>query len=355
MRLTCTLFTVATLTAQVIPSISQFRDATAKAPALIAAEYRLRAAQILRDRYPEQSRKLLAEAVTSLKDQPIAPTGSIGRLMKELAPNESINLDRTARREPPDPALAKRLGTMRSLPTDADRAKLVLEVTPEIQKLPAGAGKLSLARGLASLSTEGDLGNAALTAVASTLAQAAREMNGAGASADAWLETATLVRYEHVVRPGNDAPLAAADALLEIRDRVQSETGFSLTALDGKTYSLAALKGRVVLLNFWATWCPPCRKEMPDMEKLYRKYDSHGLTVLAVSDEKRETVEGFLAKTPYTFPILLDPDRKVHSAFSVDGIPKSFLFDRQGRLAAQAIDMRTEFQFREMLKRAGIE
>ncbi|HJZ98357.1 MAG TPA: hypothetical protein VKE70_17725, partial [Candidatus Solibacter sp.] len=85
MRLTCILFTVATLTAQVIPSISQFQDATAKVPALIAAEYRLRAAQILRDRYPEQSRKLLAEAVTSLKDRPIAPTSSIGRLMKELA------------------------------------------------------------------------------------------------------------------------------------------------------------------------------------------------------------------------------------------------------------------------------
>jgi peroxiredoxin len=94
---------------------------------------------------------------------------------------------------------------------------------------------------------------------------------------------------------------------------------------------------------------------MPDMEKLYRKFESRGLIVLAVSDEKRETVEGFLAKTPYSFAVLLDPDRKVHSAFGVEGIPKSFLFDREGRMAALAIDMRTEAQFMELLRRAGLE
>ena len=73
----------------------------------------------------------------------------------------------------------------------------------------------------------------------------------------------------------------------------------TLTGLDGKTYSLAALRGKVVLLNFWATWCPPCRKEMPDMEKLSRAYADKGL---AVSDEPRETVEPFIAKQQYTFP-----------------------------------------------------
>ena len=91
------------------------------------------------------------------------------------------------------------------------------------------------------------------------------------------------------------------------------------------------------------------------MEKLYRKFEQKGLTVLAVSDEKRETVEGFLAKNPYRFPVLLDSDRKVHAAFGVDGIPKSFIFDREGRLAALSIDMRTEPQFMELLKRAGLE
>jgi peroxiredoxin len=336
-------------------ALSHFEDSAAKAPATIAAEYRLRAAQALKERHPEQSRKLVQEAVTALRDTAIAPNSAIPRLLKELAPNEKLNIDAGGLRVPPPPELSRKIGTMRSLPTDADRAKLVLEVVPEIRALPAGPAKLSLARGLAGVSTEGDLGKPALTAVASLLAEAARAMNGGGASSDAWLETASLVRYERVESPAADPALAAADALLEIRERLQSETGFALTSLDGKQYTLAGLRGRIVLLNFWATWCPPCRKEMPDMEKLYRKFESSGLTVLAVSDEKRETVESFLAKTPYSFPVLLDSDRKVHTAFGVEGIPKSFIFDREGRLAALAIDMRTESQFQELLHRAGLE
>lgn len=90
------------------------------------------------------------------------------------------------------------------------------------------------------------------------------------------------------------------------------------------------------------------------MEKLYREYESKGLVVLAVSDEDRKTVEDYLQKNPYTFPVLLDPGRKTNTAFMIEGIPKSFIFDREGRLAAQAIDMRSEAQFRELLKLAGL-
>src|SRR5947199_4198389 len=111
--------------------------------------------------------------------------------------------------------------------------------------------------------------------------------------------------------------------------------------MDGQTYTLASLKGRIVLLNFWATWCPPCRKEMPDMENLYRTYEKKGLTVIAASDENRPVVEQFLAKNPYSFTVALDAGGKVQAAFGVDGIPKSFIFDREGRLAAQAIARRT--------------
>ena len=91
------------------------------------------------------------------------------------------------------------------------------------------------------------------------------------------------------------------------------------------------------------------------MEKLYHRFAEKGFIVLAVSDEKRETVEGFLQKQNYTFPVLLDPDRKVNTAFFVEGIPKSFLFDRQGKLVAQSVDMRTESQFLEMFKSAGLQ
>ena len=249
-------------------------------------------------------------------------------------------------------SISKRLGQMRGLPTDADRARLVMELTADIRALPAGASRLNLAQSLANLSTEGDLGNEALTAVATTLGEA---LHDAAPSSGPYLELASLVRYEHVPAPAADSALDAAGSLLALREQLHQEAGFTLTGLDGKSYSLSALRGHVVLLNFWATWCPPCRKEMPDMEKLYQRFQPQGLIVLAVSDEERETVEAFEKKQKYTFPILLDPDRKVNTTFNVEGIPKSFVFDREGHLAAQSIDMRTERQFLEMLKRAGVE
>jgi peroxiredoxin len=244
------------------------------------------------------------------------------------------------------------MGPIRALATDAERGKVVTKLAADIRALPAGREKLSLASSLSNLATEGDLGKEALNGVAATLAQALHETEGAVGN---YVELAKLIRYEHVAPPPADPALDAATALLELRDQVLQETGFTLTALDGKVYNLDALRGHVVLLNFWATWCPPCRKEMPDMQKLYERFEKKGFLVLAVSDEKRETVEGFLAKQNYTFPILLDPDRKTNTAFYVEGIPKSFLFDRQGRLVAQSIDMRTESQFLEMFKAAGLE
>ena len=255
----------------------------------------------------------------------------------------------------------QRMSQIRGKATDAERAALVMEIARDIRTLPAGEQRLNAIRSLANLATEGALGKEAMTTVATTLEEAIRDSFPVMLAAklpwpygEAWIEVAKLVRYEHVAAPFADPALDAAGALLELRETVQQENGFTLTSLAGKTYSLESLKGRVVLLNFWATWCPPCRREMPDMEKLYREYESKGLTVLAVSDEDRETVEKFLQKNPYTFPVLLDPGRKVNSAFMVEGIPKSFLFDREGRLAAQSIDMRTEAQFRELLKQAGL-
>jgi peroxiredoxin len=110
-----------------------------------------------------------------------------------------------------------------------------------------------------------------------------------------------------------------------------------------------------VLVNFWATWCPPCRKEMPDLETLYERFESKGFVVLGISDEEAATIEPFIRERKVSFPVLLDPGRKVNDAFVVEGIPKSFVYDRQGKLVAQSIDMRTQKQFLEMLEKAGLE
>ncbi len=134
----------------------------------------------------------------------------------------------------------------------------------------------------------------------------------------------------------------------------QAEADFTLQDITGKSWTRSALKGKVVLVNFWATWCPPCRKEMPDLQKLYEEFADKGLVVLAISDEVEKTVQPFIQKAGYTFPILLDPGRTVNTAYHIYGIPNSFMYDRDGKLVAQAIDMRTRGQFLKMLAQAGL-
>jgi peroxiredoxin len=328
-------------------------------------EFRLLAAQALQARYPELARKFVDASLQELRaHKDLAASPSVKRALTTLAPTEAAALfppspagPRPAAGPRPTPApelaaIQKSMGQMRGLPTDADRAKLVLQIVADIRALPPNIAKLGPVSSLANLVTEGDLGKEALNAVASTFAVALKETPGTAAN---YVELARLVRYEHLNPLSPDAPLGAANAVLALRDQLLQEAGFTLTSMDGKTYNLDALRGKVVLLNFWATWCPPCRREMPDMEKLYRRFGEKGLIVLAVSDEKRETVEKFLKEQNYTFPVLLDPDRKVNTAFGIEGIPNSFLFDRQGKLAAQSIDMRTERQFLEMFKTVGLQ
>jgi peroxiredoxin len=114
------------------------------------------------------------------------------------------------------------------------------------------------------------------------------------------------------------------------------------------------MKGKVVLVNFWATWCPPCRKEMPDLQALYDKYKDQGFVVLSISDEEVAKVSPFITERNISYPVLLDPGRKVNDAFVVEGIPKSFVYDREGKLVAQSVDMRTRSQFQQMLAAAGL-
>lgn len=107
---------------------------------------------------------------------------------------------------------------------------------------------------------------------------------------------------------------------------------FTLRTLDGKKVSLSELKGKVVLVNFWATWCPPCREEMPLFEKVYKKYKDKGFEILAVStDSSVEPVKKFVEEFNVSFPVLLD-DGKVSSLYSIQGLPTSFLIDREGKV-----------------------
>jgi len=163
------------------------------------------------------------------------------------------------------------------------------------------------------------------------------------------------VRYEHMQASSDNPQFAEALAKLEADDAKRQTADFTLTDLQGKSWHLRDLAGKVVMVNFWATWCPPCRKEMPDLQALYEKYKDQGFIVLSISDEEAAKVSPFIAERKITYPVLLDPGRKVNDLFIVDGIPKSFVYDRSGKLVAQSIDMRTRGQFLQMLGLAGLQ
>ncbi len=251
--------------------------------------------------------------------------------------------------------ISDQINHLRSLPDDV-RTRTTKQLAIDIRQLPA-TNKVNLAYALANYSTEGDFGQDTLQEVATTLAGALREKPSpmiANQPAQPYVELAMLVRYEHVQASLDDPQFAAALAKIDADNETRRNLNFTLTDLQGKSWTLQALHGKVVLVNFWATWCQPCRREMPDLDALYHKFKDQGFVVLAISDEEAGKINELLAEKRVSYPILLDPGHKVYELFRLDGIPKSFVYDRDGKLVSQAIDMRTQKQFLELLARAGL-
>jgi len=252
--------------------------------------------------------------------------------------------------------IIEQIRTLRSVP-DNQRGAVTKDLAIKIRQLPITPNKLRLASGLANLSTEGDFGHDTLQEVATTLAEALREQpqpDKDGQPASAYMTLAQLVRYEHVQTTLETPALAQATRNLEAADQLRQQANFTLRDLDGHPWTLKDLRGKVVVVNFWATWCPPCRKEMPDLQALYEEFKGQGLVILAVSYEDVDKVKPFIADRKITYPVLLDPDRNVNKEFQIEGIPKSFVYDRNGKLVSQSIDMRTRNQFLQMLGQAGL-
>lgn len=253
-------------------------------------------------------------------------------------------------------SIEQRLGKMRSMPDD-ERARVTKQSALDIRKISDVEPRAQLAGGLANLATEGDFGRDTLQEVTTTLAEALQALP---ANADTkkyaynYTQLAQLARYEKMHVSLKSAPFTAALAKLEAADRRLQEMDFTLNDLEGKAWNLKALRGKVVLVNFWATWCPPCRKELPDLQALQDRFKDRGLVVLGITDEEISKVQPFVTEHKMTYPVLLDPGRKVNQLFDIQGIPRSLFYDRNGKLAAQAIDMRTQKQLLELLGRAGL-
>lgn len=151
-----------------------------------------------------------------------------------------------------------------------------------------------------------------------------------------WLAAACFaagVAITAVLRPPVEPPLRAGAVA----------PAFELPALSGEAIALGDLRGRVVFVNFWATWCPPCREEAPALERLYRSLRAEGFEVLGVSiddAQAREAIEHFRAEFGLSFPLLVDPDRSAYRAFQATGVPETFLVDAAGRVVERFVGPR---------------
>ncbi len=145
-------------------------------------------------------------------------------------------------------------------------------------------------------------------------------------------------------------PVAAADAA----EMNEAAPDFTLKSLGGKNLKLSELAGNVVLINFWASWCGPCREEMPLLNALHNKYEPLGFTVWGVNvEENSASAEGFLKNFPVDFPILLDDTNTVSRLYKVIAMPTTVVVDRDGRMRFlhQGYKSGDEAMYRQMVKK----
>jgi peroxiredoxin len=156
----------------------------------------------------------------------------------------------------------------------------------------------------------------------------------------------------HAERHAAPAPKLDAFERAGVTELTQGQRGpaFRLERFGGGHASLETWRGKLVVLNFWATWCTPCTTEMPTLEALWRDYRERGLVVVGVSIDRgapRPLIEPYVRNLGLTFPILLDPDTATSSAWRVTGLPATFIVKPGGDVAGMAIGAR-EWNSREM-------
>jgi len=128
-------------------------------------------------------------------------------------------------------------------------------------------------------------------------------------------------------------------------------TDFKLKDLNGNELSLSDLRGKKVFLNFWATWCPPCKAEMPEIEKLYQETKNSDLVILTVDiGEPLSDVKTFIDQNNYNFKVLLDSNQKVAAQYGISAIPTSFFIDKEGNIISKHTGPMNTDQMKEYIK-----
>jgi peroxiredoxin len=164
----------------------------------------------------------------------------------------------------------------------------------------------------------------------------------------------TLPETLFTFTPPADAKERVEKATAEEPDRINlvgtPAAEFALKDLNGKPVHSTGLRGKVVVLDFWASWCGPCRETMPEMEKLHREFKDKGLVVLGINDEEAETARQFIQKNGYTFPTLSDEGSGLSDQYGVNAIPQTFIIDRDGKVFAHFFGTGESQKLREAVK-----
>jgi thiol-disulfide isomerase/thioredoxin len=252
--------------------------------------------------------------------------------------------------------IISRMQSLRSL-NATERPAATVQLATDIRALPPSPDKVKLADSLAHLVTEGDQGQDTIQAVADALRQSLAESPVPAKKGEPpmpYMDLANLVRYEHASAELSDPLYAQAMQTLVDNDAQIEKSDFTLKDLHGKKYTLSELRGKIVMVNFWATWCGPCRLEMPSLDALYTRFQDQGLVVLSITSEPGFKVSSFLGASNYHPPVLLDTDGSVFKKFHIEGIPRTFIFNRDGKLVGETIDQSSWRQFLQILSKTDL-
>jgi len=153
-------------------------------------------------------------------------------------------------------------------------------------------------------------------------------------------------------QPPQDQPVPSEPTEAEQVARILPGPDFELLGLDGESRQLSDLRGRVVLINFWATWCASCRGEMPDLDELHAELGDRDVSILGIATDRDPALVGpYVAELGIHYPILLDPNAVSAAIFGgVEGYPKTFILDREGLLYSSYLGARGKAVFEEDLR-----